>query len=337
MKHRKTFSISRRSLMLGASAAAALAMFGAAPATAAEGNFPNRPITLVSPYLAGGSADGIARAIATAAAKELGQPVVVETKPGAEGMIGSMDVMRSQPDGYRVLWGGAGSMMVVPALRKTPPFDPEKAFTPIAGSIDFSFFLYTHPSLEVDTLQEFIDLVKANPGKYNYATGNNQGLLTFNYLNREHGLDLEHIAYKGEAAVINDFLPGRVHAMFGTTAALPHAKDGKLDMLVTTLPERSPLAPDVPTMKEAGFEDVPFSPGGGWLGIFGPAGMDEAVQKRLHDAFNKAFEDPDVKEKIYLAGLTHTPMSIPELENFVRSQRDLYIKTVRDLEIPLLD
>src|SRR5690606_5594342 len=96
VKHRKTFSISRRSLMLGASAAAALAMFGAAPATAAEGNFPNRPITLVSPYLAGGSADGIARAIATAAAKELGQPVVVETKPGAEGMIGSMDVMRSQ-------------------------------------------------------------------------------------------------------------------------------------------------------------------------------------------------------------------------------------------------
>lgn len=331
---RNTNSSSRRSLLLGA--AALMALMGTAPAIAAN-DFPNRPITLVSPYLAGGSADGIARAIASAAAKELGQPVVVETKPGAEGLIGSMDVMRAEPDGYRVLWGGAGSMMVVPALRKTPPFDPEKAFTPVAGSIDFSFFLYTHPSVPAKNLQEFIDLVKANPGKYNYATGNNQGLLTFKHLNQKHGLELEHIAYKGEAAVINDFLPGRVHAMFGTTAALPHAKDGKLNMLVTTLPARSPLAPDVPTMKESGFEDVPFSPGGGWLGIFGPAGMDSAVQQRLHQAFNKAFEDPDVKEKVRLAGLTHTPMTIPQLEEFVRSQRDLYIETVRELGIPLLD
>src|SRR5690606_39005476 len=182
-----------------ACAALALSLAGAA---AAASDFPSRPVVLVSPYLAGGSADGIARALAEAAAKDLGQPVIVESKPGAEGLIGAADVMRAPPDGYRVLWGGAGSMMVVPALRKTPPFDPEEAFTPIAGTIDFSFFLFTHPSIPAKNMSEFVDFIKKNPGKYNYATGNNQGMLTFAYVNKANGLDIERVAYKGEAAVI---------------------------------------------------------------------------------------------------------------------------------------
>lgn len=304
---------------------------------AAAADYPTRPIVLVSPYLAGGSADGIARALAEAAAKDLGQPVIVETKPGAEGLIGATDVMRAQPDGYRVLWGGAGSMMVVPALRKKPPFDPETAFTPIAGTIDFSFFLFTHPSIPADNMAEFVDFIKKNPGKYNYATGNNQGMLTFANVNKVNGLEIERIAYKGEAAVISDLVSGRVQAMFGTSAALPQAKEGLLKVLVTTLPERSELVPDVPTMKESGFKDVPFAPGGGWLAIFGPPGMDPAIVQRLNKAFTVAFNDPAVKEKVRVAGLTYTPMSVEELAKFVPQQRDLYKETVRDLGIPLLD
>lgn len=326
----KTFKIKRA--VYGLCTALALTL----GATAAHADFPTRPVILVSPYLSGGSADAIARALAEAAAKELGQPVVVEAKPGAEGLIGATDVMRAEPDGYRVLWGGAGSMMVVPALRKEPPFDPEVAFTPIAGSLDFSFFLYTHPSIPANTFNEFIEFIQENPGQYNYATGNNQGLLTFEYVNKKFGLDMERISYKGEAAAIPDLLPGRVQAMFGTSAASPHVKEGALKALVTTLPQRSNVLPDVPTMTEAGHDNVPFSPGGGWLGIFGPAGMEESVVNRLHEAFSIAFNDAKVQQQMEYAGLTYTPMNVEELKEFVTSQRDLYIETVSDLEIPLL-
>ncbi|MBV7484650.1 tripartite tricarboxylate transporter substrate binding protein [Bordetella sp. BOR01] len=305
-------------------------------AAAAE-TYPNRPVTLVSPYLAGGAADTIVRSIASAAARQLGQPVVVESKPGAEGLIGSTDVMRAQPDGYRLLWGGAGSMMIVPALRNNPPFDPVKAFTPVAGSVDFSFFLYTPADFPANNMAEFMQEVKKNPNKYNYGTGNNQGRLTFAYMNKEYGLEMQHVAYRGETAVINDLLPGRVQAFFGTTAALPYVKEGKIKALVTTLPERTPLMPDVPTMKESGLSEVPFSPGGGWLGIFGPAGMDASIVAPLHKAFSAAFEDEDVKQKMYQAGLSYTPMTVPELTEFVRTQRDQYIHAVKDLGIPKTD
>lgn len=328
---------SSKRFFLATCTSAVLMACGLSGTASAASDYPTKPITLVSPYLAGGSADGIVRALATAAAKDLGQPVVVETKPGAEGLIGAQDVMRSAPDGYRILWGGAGSMMVVPALRKTAPFDPEKAFTPITGRVDFSFFLFTHPSVPAKNMKEFVELVKANPDKYNYATGNNQGTLTFAYINKEYGLSMERIAYKGEAAIMNDILPGRIHALIGTSLAISHAKDGKLNVLATTLPQRSPLLPDVPTMTESGFKEVPFSPGGGWLGIFGPAGMQKPVVDRLAKAFTIAFQDPEVQEKVRVAGLTYTKMSPEELGRFVVEQRDQYIKTVKDLGIPLVD
>lgn len=306
-------------------------------ASAVADDFPSRPVTLVSPYQAGGAADGIARAVAQVAAKNLGQSVIVESKAGAEGMIGSLDVLKSPPDGYKVLWGGAGSMMVVPALRKNPPFDPVTQFTPIAGSVDFSFFLYVHPSVPANNLREFVDYAKANPNKIDYATGNNQGLLTFAYLAKSEGLQMQHVAYKGETGATTDLLSGRIQAMFATSSPIAHAKSGKLKALVTTLPQRSALLPDVPTMKESGFQDVPFSPGGGWLGIFGPAGMDKKVVERLHKAFNAAFNDSEVQLKMAQAGLSYTPYSIAQMTEYVKSQRDLYRQAVKDLAIPLVD
>ena len=306
----------------------------AAALVAGAQTFPNKPITLVSPYLAGGSADGIARAIAEAAGRELGQAVVVEAKPGAEGLVGALDVAKAAPDGYRVLWGGAGSMMIVPALRKTPPFDPVTAFTPIAASVDFSFFLYVHPDFPAKTMKEFIDYARANPGKVAYATGNNQGLLTMADIALKHNLDLVKVQYKGEVAAAADLLTNRVQAMFGTTSVLNFAREGKLRILVTTLPKRSPLLPDVPTMKEAGVPEVEF--GGGWLGIYGPPGMGKPVVERLNKAFVAAFNHVDVQTKMQNAGLVYTPyLSVEELAKFTRDQRDLYRKTVKELSIPL--
>lgn len=294
--------------------------------------FPSRPITLVSPYQAGGSADGIARAIAEAAGKDLGQAVVVEAKPGAEGLIGAADVQKAPPDGYRVLWGGAGSMMVVPALRKNPPFDPVTEFTPIAASVDFSFFLYVHPSFPAKTMKEFIAYVKANPGKVSYATGNNQGLLTMADLEKKYGLDMVRVKYKGEIGASADLLTNRVQAMWGTTSVLNFAKEGKLRVLSTTLAKRSELLPEVPTLREEGIAGAEF--GGGWLGIFGPAGMPAPVVQRLNTAFVKALNSPDVQTKLRNAGLVYTPYTTPaELAKYVVTQRDMYRKLAVDLNM----
>lgn len=304
--------------------------------SAAAQAFPTRPVTLVSPYQAGGGADGIARAIAEAAGKELGQAVIVDAKPGAEGLVGSQDVQRAPPDGYRVLFGGAGSLMITTALRKNPPFDPVTAFTPVAASVDFSFFLYVHPSLPVKNVQEFIAYVKANPGKVAYATGNNQGLLSMADLALKHNLDMVKVQYKGEAGAATDLMSNRVQAIFATTALLNFAKEGKLRILVTTLPKRSPLLPDVPTMKESGVPEIEF--GGGWLGIYAPAGTPPPVVERLNKAFAAAFNSPDVQTKMNNAGLVYTPYNTPEeLARYTRDQRDLYRKTVKELGIPLTD
>ena len=321
------YSIPRRAVLAGFGAAAL-----AASGVHAQAPFPSRPVTLVSPYQAGGSADGIARAIAEAASKELGQPIVVESKPGAEGLVGAADVQKAPPDGYRVLWGGAGSLMIVPALRKSPPFDPVTAFTPIAASVDFSFFLYVHPSFPAKDMKEFIAYAKANPGKIAYATGNNQGLLTMADLALKHNLNMVKVQYKGETGAATDLLSNRVQAMWGTTSVLPFAKEGKLRVLATTLPARSPLLPEVPTMKELGITGGEF--GGGWLGIYGPAGMQKPVIERLNKAFVSAFGSADVQAKMYNAGLVYTPVNSPEaLVRYTKDQRHLYVKMVKDLGI----
>lgn len=294
-------------------------------------DYPTRPIVLVSPYLAGGSADGIARAIAEAAGKELGQSVVVESKPGAEGLIGAGDVLKAQPDGYRILWGGAGSLLVATALRKNPPFDPQTAFTPITGTVDFSFFLYVHPSFPAKNFKEFIDYVKANPGKVTYATGNNQGLLTMADIEKKYGLDMVRVQYKGEMGAAPDLLANRVHAMWGTTSVSAFAKEGKLRVISTTLPQRSEVFPQVPTLREEGHRGGEF--GGGWLGILGPAGMPQPIVERLQAAFTKAYQDPNVKTKLQASGLVYTPAyaSPAALGKYVGEQRDLYRKTATEL------
>lgn len=295
-------------------------------------SFPNKPITIVSPYQAGGVGDNSIRAIAEGASRELNTPVIVEPKPGAEGMIGALDVLRAQPDGYRLLWGGAGPLMIVPALRKSPPFDPVTAFTPLAAAVDFSFYLYVHPGVPARTMREFVEYVRAHPGKVNYGTGNNQGLLSTSRLIKDENLDMVHVAYKGEGAAVTDLLAGRIQAMFATSSPLPFATEGKLRVLVTTLSRRSPLLPETPTMKEAGLKELDF--GGGWLGIYGPAGLQRPVADRLAVAFSAALSKPDVQAKLQQLGLVYTPVANANLSKFNLDQRDMYRKAVVELGVP---
>jgi tripartite-type tricarboxylate transporter receptor subunit TctC len=297
----------------------------------AQAQFPNRPVTIVMPYPAGSSTDGLVRAVATAAAVELGQSVVVDNKPGAEGLIAHADVAKSPPDGYRIVFGTGGSLVAVPALRKVPPYDAIKDFTPIAGLADFSHFLFVHASFPAKNMAEFIAYVKANPGKINYATGNNISVLTMGYLQRDAGLQMVQVPYKGEPPALTDLLAGRIQVMSATALPVPHAKSGALRALVTTLPKRTPLLPDVPTMQEAGQKPIPF--GGGWVAFFGPAGMPRDIVDRLSKALINASATPIVQQRIEQFGLVHSPLKPDELATHLKAQVVIYADAVRELKL----
>ena len=299
----------------------------------ASAQFPNKPITIVMPYPPGSSTDGLVRTVAAGVSAELGQPVVVDNKPGADGLIACLDVAKSLPDGYRILFGTGGSLVAVPALRKAPPYDAVKDFTPIAGLADFSHFLFVNASLPAKNMAEFISYVKANPGKVNYATGNNISLLTMAYLTRDADLDMVKVPYKGEPAALIDLLANRVQVMSATALPVPHAKSGALRALVTTLPKRIAMLPDVPTLREVGLKDIPF--GGGWVAFFGPAGLPKEVVDRLSKALINANALPEVKSRMEQFGLVPAPLRPDELGAHVKAQAVVYRDAVRELKLPM--
>ena len=311
-------------------ASLALAALLATPALA---QFPTKSITLVMPYPPGSSTDGLARAVVAAAAADLGQAIVVDNKPGADGLIACADVAKAAPDGYRILFGTGGSLVAVPAIRKVPPYDAVKDFTPIAGLADFSHFLYVHPSFPARNMAELIAHVKANPGKVNYATGNNISLLTMAYLARDAGLDMVKVPYKGEPPALIDLLANRVQVMSGTALPVAQVKAGALRALVTTLPKRIALLPEVPTMKESGLRDIPF--GGGWVAFFGPAGMPREAVERLSKALIAANGTPAVQARMEQFGLVPSPLKPEELGAHVKAQTVVYADAVRELKLAL--
>lgn len=309
----------------------ALVLSGTGLAVMAQSSYPSRPVTLVVPFQAGGGADAVARAVAEAASKELGQAIVVENKPGADAQLGTLDVAKAAPDGYRILLGGAGGLLFVPALRKTPPYDPVKDFTPVAGVSEFSFFLYVNSKMPVKTLAEYVAYVKANPGKVSHATGNNQGIMSMAYLNRDAGMETVQVQYRGEPAAVLDLVSGQVQSMFATTVPMPHVKTGQLRVLATTLAKRSKVYPDVPTMKEAGQKDLIF--GGGWVAVFGPAGLPKDVTDKLGKAFSAAVAKPEVQARMQQLGLEPMPMNSQELADYTKAQAVVYRDAVRELKM----
>src|SRR6266851_829051 len=215
-------------LMRVFSAVAALGLI-AIPAAA---QYPAKPIRIVVPFPAGGTADAMARVIAQPLSEILGQPVVVEYRPGAEAAIGGEVVAKSAPDGYTILFSGPTTMLGVPILRKNPPFDVIADFAPITSVGKFAFFLVVHPSVPAKTLSELIDYARANPGRLNYATSTLSDVLAFAQLKSFANMDMVQVPYKGVALAIPDLLSARVHLMFNTgSLVVPLVKEGKLRAL----------------------------------------------------------------------------------------------------------
>ncbi|WP_018429097.1 tripartite tricarboxylate transporter substrate binding protein [Hoeflea sp. 108] len=284
----------RAALALGLSAAPLLAM---APGAGAQ-QFPDRPVTLVIPFAAGGSTDVVGRIIAQKMSDDLGQQVVVENVAGAGGNIGADRVARADPDGYTILMGTVATHALNPLILKTKPYDPEKDFAPVSLLVVVPNVLVVNPALPAKNVEELIALLKADPEKYSYASsGNGTPLhLSGELFKAMAGVNIQHIPYKGAGPALNDVVGNQVPIMFDNLpSSSAHIKGGTLRALGVTTAERAASFPDIPTIAESGVPDYETYT---WNALFAPAGTPKEVIDRLNASANKAMKDPAVIEKM---------------------------------------
>ncbi len=304
-----------------------LAAVAMAVPLAVSAQYPAKPVRIVVPFPSGSATDTVTRILANYVTQSLGQPLLVENRAGADGAIAAAEVARSAPDGYTLLMATNSPMSAVPALKKSPPYDPVADFTPITDVGRYTFFLYVHPSVPAKTFADLIAYAKANPGKLNYATGNTTGIVSFAQIKSLAGIEMVHVPYKGEPAGITDLVAGRVQMMIATpTTGLAHVKDGKLRAFATTLSRRSPLLPEVPTIAEAGMPEFSIT---SWVALFGPARMPREVLERLNKEFGGAMARPEVQASMEKQGFALNPSSPEQLADFVKQQLESYRRILR--------
>jgi tripartite-type tricarboxylate transporter receptor subunit TctC len=260
--------------------------------------YPRRAIRLIVPFAPGGGNDTVARAIALSASALLGQPVVVDNRAGAGGILGAELAAKSPADGYTLFLGGVGSHAVNPNLHAKLPYDPVKDFAPITLIASAPSVLVVHPSVPARTLAEFTALAKASPGRINYASNGNGSSAQLAAVLYESmaGVQMVHVPYKGLAPALVNLLAGEVQAMFSSVVAIvPNIKAGRLRALAVTGKRRVALLPEVPTLDESG---VPGYEAGSWYGILAPAGTPPAIVAKLHGAIVDALAQPEVRERL---------------------------------------
>ncbi len=279
-----------------------MAMYALVAGSAFAQTWPSKPIKYVVPFAPGGSTDILGRTISEKLSVALGQPVVVDNKPGAGGGLGADFVAKAAPDGYTIMGGTISTHAINASLYSNLPYDPVKDFVAVTLLARVPNMLVVNPDVPAKTVAELIALMKANPGKYTFASAGNG---TSQHLSGElfksmAGVEMQHIPYKGSPPALQDVVGGQVTMTFDNiTTAWPLAKAGKLRALAVTTAKRSPVAPDVPTLAESGLAGFEV---GSWQGVFAPAGTPPAIVKRLNAEIVKILNMPDVKEKILALG-----------------------------------
>jgi tripartite-type tricarboxylate transporter receptor subunit TctC len=303
----------------------------AAPALAQQ--YPSKPIRFIVGFPPGGSADPTTRIMGQALSEQLGQPVPVENRPGADSAIAAEQMTRMPADGYTIMFASNSAMTAAVALRKQPLYDPLADFTPISMVGRATVFLYVHPAVPAKTLKEFIEHARANPGKLNYGTGNPLSILYNVQLMSAAGISMLHVPYKGEGPLNPDILAGRVQSSFlSTGTAISFAKDGRLRPLAVLLEKRSPLLPEVPTIAEAGVPQVTVRQ---WAGVFGPPKLPREIVERLNKEIVAALKRPDVIEKLQGYGYAAESSTPERLLEINRDDLALWRRLVKEAGIPL--
>jgi tripartite-type tricarboxylate transporter receptor subunit TctC len=305
----------------------------AACATAVGQTYPSKPIRFVVATAAGGASDIVARTVAERMQEGLGQPIVVEAKPGANGNLAAEFVAKAAPDGYTMMMGTIGVMAINVSMYRKTPFDPLTDFTAVAPLVSFSNMLVVRNDLPVKSVKELIEYARANPGKLRYGSPGSGGsphmaMVVFGQMNN---LDIVHVPYKGAAAALNDLLGGHIDMAFSDPlVTTPQVKAGRVRALAVSGPQRLESAPDIPTVAEAG---VPGFSVVGWLGIVVPAGTPRDRIAMLTAEANRALANPDVRKRLIDNGALITPGTPEDFDKLVRSEHARWKKVVTESKL----
>ncbi|HVL37460.1 MAG TPA: tripartite tricarboxylate transporter substrate binding protein [Burkholderiales bacterium] len=291
--------------------------------------YPAKPIHLVVPFPPGGPTDIVGRMVAQKISEGVGQPVVVENRPGAGGTVGSTAVAKAAPDGYTLLYGSTSTLAIAPSLYKAIAYDPRKSFTPISLVSSGPIVVAVNEKVPAKTLKEFVELARKSPGKFAYGSGGNgtPPHLAGELFKAVAGVDLLHVPYKGGAAAITDLAGGQVQAIFeGQVGLIPHLQSGRARALAITGKQRNPALPDVPTFIEAGLPqyDAHF-----WSGLVAPAGTPEEAIGLLNRVLVKALGTPEVRETLARQGLDPAGTSPQEFGRFIGTEIERWAHVVK--------
>ncbi len=311
--------------LLAGVALAAAALCGPAQAQ----GYPSKPVNIVVPFAPGGATDIMTRLLAERLSKRLGQPVIVENKPGAGTMIASEYVAKAPADGHTVLMA-ASSLGIAPSLYSKVNYDPVKSFAPISLVASVVHVLEVHPSVPVKSVGELITWLKANPGKANYGSvgAGTSTHLESELFNTMAGVKMVHVPYKGSAPALTDLVGGSLQVMFDAWASSgPFVKDGKTRLLAVTTAQRSRILPDVPTVAESGLPGYEAMP---WLGLLAPAGTPDAVVRKFHDELIEVLKEQPVQEKFHSLGLDIIGNTPQEFAEFIKKDITKWAKVIQE-------
>ena len=313
---------------------ACLALSSLLIGAAALAAYPDKPITLVVPWAAGGSTDILARAIGEQLSRSMGQPVIVENRAGASGNIGSLLVAKAKPDGYTLLIGSMSTHAMNPALIPSMPFKGADDFTPIALVANVINTMVINPSVPAKTVPELIAYARANPGKLAYASagGGSTNHLSAEMFKKAAGIEMLHVPYKGGAPAVLDTVGNQTQVLFSAgTQTLPHVKSGKLRLIAVTEPKRSALLPDVPTVAET----LPGYEMSVWYAAFGPAGMPRDLVSKLNAEINRALAVPEVRSRMEAMGVDVISSTPEQLTETLKRDTLRYTRVIHELGIKL--
>jgi tripartite-type tricarboxylate transporter receptor subunit TctC len=311
----------------------AVVLFGFGSAPVMSDTYPSRTVTIVVPYPAGGSVDGVARIIAQKLTEALGQSFIVENRAGGVGgIVGASYVARANPDGYTLMLT-ASIHVVTPFLRKTMPYDVVADFTPITLVASGPLLVSTTPTVPANTLAEFFDLVRKNPGKYTFATSSfgSAGHLAIELLKRDAGVNTLVVAYKGGGPALTDLMSGTVQLIADPmVSSLPLAKAGNIKALAITSLKRIAIAPEIPTVAESGMKDLDFA---SWYGMWAPKGLPAELVTKIQTEVARIVERPDIKEQFASLGFEPIGSTSDHFAKYIQEEMVKYKQIIKDANI----